>query len=180
MLPEGSRQPFLDRAASAMGRIAERVDQQRAVEAKEAARQDANAREAKAEHSKEALQLAAREQHEAMQVQRSADRAIEVNRAIEATPPTEGQKAAGVDRSRQTVREAEHDVANEANEVRTAAEAARSIAHDPTAPVRLTPASAAPDPLAELRRAQQDMLEKLAKERETARERERGMGYERE
>lgn len=180
MLPEGSRQPFLDRTASAMERIAERVDQQRAAEAKEAARQDANAREAKVELNREALQLAAREQHEALQAQHLADRAIKANRTIETTPPTAEQKAAGIDRSRQTVREAERYIANEARDANAATEAARSIAHDPTLPVGSAPASASPDPRAELRRTQQEMLKKLAKERETARDRERGKGHERE
>ena len=174
MLPEGSRAKFQERAASAMERIAERVDQQRAAEAKEAAQQQARETMAKAELSKDVQMVAVREQREAAQAQRLADRTVEAERKAETAPMSQQGKPAEIEQSRATVREAERNAAREGQEARSAADAARSIAINPTKPVRAPAAIAALDPVAEIRRKQTEILERLTQERGTAKDRERG------
>jgi len=174
MLPEGSRARFQERAASAMERIAERVDQQRTAEVKEAAQQEAKESMAKAELSRDAQQVAAKEQREATQAQRLVDRAVEAERKVETAPLSQQGKPAEIEQSRATVREAERNAAREGQEARSAVDAARSIADDPTKPVSAPPATKSVDPVAEIRRKQAEILERLTQERGQAKDREHG------
>jgi hypothetical protein len=177
MLPEGSRARFQERAASAIERIAERVDQQRAAEAKEAAQRETVDSTAKAELSKDAQQVAAKEQREAAQAKRLADRTVEAERKVEAAPLSQQGKPVEIEQSRATVREAEQNASREGQDARTAADAARSIANDPGKPVNDPSFIAASDPVAEIRRKQAEILERLSQEREKVRDREHESGY---
>jgi len=176
ILPEGSRTRFQERAAIAIERIAERVDQQRAAEARETAQQLAKENVAKAELSRDALQVASKEQREAIQAQRLADRTVEAERKVEAAPLSRQGKPAEIAQSRATVRESERNAAREGQEARIAADAARSIANDPAKSVNTPIVAAALDPVAEIRRKQAEILERLSQERGKAKDREQEAG----
>ena len=172
LLPEGSRAKFLERAGTYLEKIAERVDQQRADEAKARDQQTARERQAMAPVVEKAEQVARTEAREAHLTAKAAGRAVETERKIEGAPLGEAGSPVAIDQKRALVRETEKQASAEAREARNATEAARSIAVDPAKPV---PAAAAPnDRVAEIRRKQAEMLEKLSKERAQARDRDKG------
>jgi len=172
LLPEGSRAKFLERAGTYLEKISERVDHQRAEEAKARDQQTARERQAMAPVVEKAEQVARIEAREAQQANKAAGRAVEAERKIEGAPLSENGSPAAIDQKRALLREAEKQASTEAREARETTEAARSIAADPTKPVQAAPA--ATDRVAEIRRKQAEMLEKLSKERAQARETARG------
>jgi hypothetical protein len=172
LLPEGSRAKFLERAGTYLEKIAERVDQQRAEEAKVRDLQTARERQAMAPVVEKAEQVARTEAREAQQAAKAAGRAVEAERKIEGAPLSENRSTAAIDQKRALMREAEKQASTEVREARDATEAARSIATEPARPVQTI--SATNDRVAEIRRKQAEMLEKLSKERAQARETARG------
>ncbi|MCA0423943.1 MAG: hypothetical protein LCH61_11550 [Proteobacteria bacterium] len=172
LLPEGSRAKFLERAGTYLEKIAERVDQQRAEEAKARDLQTARERQAMAPVVEKAEQVARTEAREAQQAAKAAGRAVEAERKIEGAPLSENRSTAAIDQKRALMREAEKQASTEVREARDATEAARSIATEPARPVQTI--SATNDRVAEIRRKQAEMLEKLSKERAQAGETARG------
>jgi len=170
LLPEGSRAKFLERAGTYLEKIAERVDQQRGEEAKAQAERAAHERQAMAPVVDKAEHVARVEAREAQQAAEAAGRAVEAERKIEGAPIGENGSMAAIDQKRVLVREAEKHATIESKEARDATEAARSVAVDPIKPVQPT-AGATNDRVAEIRRKQAEMLEKLSKERAQAKER---------
>lgn len=172
MLPEGSREKFTQRAAGYLEEIAERVDQKRAQEAKAPVREKTQERAAAAPLVEQAQRVATVEVREAQQATRTLDRAVEAERKFEGEPLTAQGASAGITRQRAFVGEAERSASAEQHEAKAAQAAARSLARDPTQPI---PASQVQcDPLAELRRQQAEMLERVAQERGRSKDRERG------
>jgi type IV secretory pathway VirD2 relaxase len=173
LLPDGSRAKFLERAGTYLEKIADRVDQQRAEEAKAQAERTAHERQAMAPVVEKAEQIARTEAREAQQATKAAGRAIEAERKVEGAPLSESGSMAAIDQKRALVREVEKQAAAENREARDAFEAARSVAADPTKPLQ-TSAVAANDRVTEIRRKQAEMLAKLSKERAQAEVKERG------
>jgi len=171
LLPEGSRAKFLERAGTYLEKIAERVDQQRAEEVKAQAERNAQERQALAPVIEKAEQVARAEAREAQQAAKAAGRAVEAERKVEGAPLGEQGSTAAIDRQRALVREAEKRAMNERSDGRDANEAARSIAADPTKHIQPAVVAASNDRVAEIRRKQAEILEKLGKERAQARER---------
>ncbi|MGL4527246.1 MAG: relaxase/mobilization nuclease domain-containing protein, partial [Aestuariivirga sp.] len=174
LLPEGSRAKFLERAGTYLEKIAERVDQQRAEEAKAQAERKAQERQAMKPVVEKAEQVARAEAREAQQAVKAAGRAVEAERKVEGAPLSESGTPLAIDQKRALVREAERQAATENDEARDATEVARSVAADPTKPIQTAVAASANDRVAEIRRKQAEMLEKLSKERTQASEREKG------
>jgi len=145
------------------------VDQQRAEEAKAQAERTAGERQGMAPVVEKAEQIARIEAREAQQATKAVGRAVEAERKVEGAPLSENGSAAAIDQKRALVREVEKQATIESKEARDASGAARSVAADPTKPLQ-TSAVAANDRVAEIRRKQAEMLEKLTKERAQARE----------
>jgi len=173
LLPEGSRAKFLERAGTYLEKIAERVDQQRADEAKAQAERTANEQKAMAPVVVKAEQIARTEAREAQQAAKAAGRAVEAERKVEGAPLSENGSAAAIDQKRALVREAEKQASAENKEAQDAREAALSVAADPAKPIQ-SAAVATNDRVAEIRRKQAELLDKLSRERTQAKEK----GYE--
>jgi len=173
LLPEGSRAKFLERAGTYLEKIADRVDQQRADEAKALAERTKHERQAMAPVVEKAEQVAKIETREAQQANKVAGRAVEAERKFEGAPLSESGSAAATEQKRALVREAEEQASTENREAREASEVMRSVAADPTIPLQPTVAAAS-DRVAEIRRKQAEILEKLSKERAQAKVKERG------
>ena len=170
LLPEGSRAKFLERAGTYLEKIAERVDQQRADEAKGQAERLGRERQAMTPVVEKAEQVTRVEAREAQQAAKAAGRAVEAERKLEGAPLSENGSAAAIDQKRALVRKAEKQAATENREAREATETARSVTTDPVKPIL----PATNDRAAEIRRKQVEMLEKLSKERAQAKTREKG------
>lgn len=173
LLPEGSRAKFLERAGTYLEKIAKRVDQQRAEEVKAQAERNAQERLAMAPVVEKAEQIARIEAREAQQAAKAAGRAVEAERKIEGAPLSESGSTAAIEQKRALVREAEKLATNESREARDTNVVARSDVVDPAKPVQSTVASTN-DRVAEIRRKQAEMLEKLSKDRAQAKARDRG------
>ena len=173
LLPEGTRANFLERAGTYLEKIAERVDQQRAEEAKAQSDRTVQERQAMAPVAEKAQQVARVEAREAQQAAKAAGRAVEVERKVEGAPIGESGSAVAIDQKRALMREAEKQASTENKEARAASEVARSVAVDPTKPVQPT-AGATNDHVAEVRRKQAEILERLSRERAQAKVKERG------
>jgi len=172
LLPEGSRAKFLERAGTYLEKIAERVDQQRAEEAKALAERTVQERQAMAPVIEKAAQVARAKAREAQQAAKAAGRAVEAERKVEGAPLSENGSAAAIDQKRALMREAEKQASTENKEARDATEAARSVTVNPTKPVQPT-AGATNDRVAEIRRRQAEILERLSRERAQAKVKER-------
>jgi hypothetical protein len=173
LLPEGSRAKFLERAGTYLEKIAGQVDQQRADEAKAQAERTAQERQAMAPVVEKAEQIARIEAREAQQAAKAAGRAVEAERKVEGAPLSENGSAAAIDQKRALVREAEKQASAENKEAQDAREAALSVAADPAKPIQ-SAAVATNDRVAEIRRKQAELLDKLSRERTQAKEK----GYE--
>jgi hypothetical protein len=173
LLPEGSRAKFLERAGTYLEKIASRVDQQRAEEAKAQAERIAQERQAMAPVVEKADRVARVEAREAQQAAKAAGRAVEAERKVEGAPLSENGSAAAIDQKRALVREAEKQASAENKEAQDAREAALSVAADPAKPIQ-SAAVATNDRVAEIRRKQAELLDKLSRERTQAKEK----GYE--
>jgi hypothetical protein len=169
MLPEGSREKFIERAATYHEKIAERVDQLRAEEAKVVSQQAAQERQTMAPVVEKAEQVARTEAKNAQQEAKAAGRAGEAERKLEGEPLSATGAPAGLDQKRALLRETERQASTETQEVRAARDASRTLASDPAKPIPAMPAQG--DRVAELRRKQAEMLEKLIRERGRSRER---------
>lgn len=169
LLPEGVRAKFIERAGRYLETIAERVDQQRAEEASAQAGRISQERQSMAPVVEKAEQIARAEVREAQQAAKVAGRAVEAERKLEGAPLSEKVSTASIEQKRSLVREAEKQAATENREAQAATETARSISTDPTRPAQ--PAAVVTnDRVAEIRRKQAEMLEKLSKDRAQVRE----------
>ena len=174
LLPEGSRAKFLERAGKYLEKMAERVDQQRADEAKAQAERTAQERQAMAPVVEKADRVARVEAREAQQAAKAAGRAVEAERKVEGAPLSESGSMAVINQKRALVREVEKQATIESKEARDAREAARSVAAEPAKPIQPAAVASKNDRVAEIRRKQAEILEKLSKERAQARGKERG------
>jgi len=170
LLPEGSRAKFLERAGTYLEKIAERVDLQRAEEAKAQTERTAKERQPMAPVVEKAEQVAKLEAREAQQASKAAGRAVEAARKVEGAPLSESGSTAAIDQKRALMREAEKQAATENNEARDATEAARSIAAEPAKSLQPGAFTSTNDRVAEIRRRQAELLENLSKERAQAKE----------
>lgn len=172
-LPEGSRAKFLERAGTYLEKIAARVDQQQAEEAKAQDQQTVRERQAMAPVVEKAEKVARVEAREAQQAAKAAGQAVEAELKIGGAPLSTTASAEAIDQKRALLREAEKEAATEMREARDVTEAARSIAAELKRAVQTTSVHA--DRVAEIRRKQTEMLEALTKER--AQEIQRDSGH---
>jgi type IV secretion system T-DNA border endonuclease VirD2 len=195
LLPEGSRQIFNERAARQLELIAENVDHQREIEAKNIgskaagiARDDVVPDKPVPEHHADnpvtrstmapvvvkAQEIVSAKMREARQAQGLAARTIETNRKLEAAPISPTTDLTKVDQPRALLREVEQAADQENREAKEVSAAALSVTSDPVKPI--APALTQNDRLAELRRKQAEALERLARERAQSKDREHEAG----